>query len=82
MNSAAQVDFLLLQATVELHGCHTRGQLVLDKRNKNPVKSYSKLDLNKTANDVKSRRAGVVLIVFSVDVEKLKKCLIRELSQP
>ena len=62
-------------------GWATRGQLTLDKRNKNAVKSYSKLDLNETANDVKSRRAGVVLIVFSVDVEKLKKCLIRELSQ-
>ena len=71
----------MLQATVELHGCHTRGQLVLDKRNKNPLQSYSIFDLNKTENDVKSWRAGIVLIVFSVDVEKLEKCLIRELSQ-
>ena len=70
----------MLQATVELHGCHTRGQLVLDKRNKNLANSHNKSDLNQTANGVKSQRAGVVIIVSSVDVEKLKKCLIRELS--
>ena len=75
-----KVAFILLQATVELHGCHTRGQLVLEKRFKNMVRSYSKSDMNKTANDAKSQRAGVVLIVLSVDVEKLKMFLIRQLS--
>ena len=72
----------MLQATVELHGSHTRGQLVLDKRNKNLANSHNKSDLNQTANGVKSQHAGVVIMVLSVDVEKLKMCLIRQLSIP
>ena len=74
------VDYLFLQATVEVHGYHTRGQLVLEKRNKNLVKSHSPSDANKNANDAKSQRAGIAHVVLSVDVEKLKNCLTQGLS--
>ena len=74
------VDYLFLQATVEIHGYHTRGQLVLEKRNKNLVKSHSQFDANENANDAKSQRAGIAHVVLSIDVEKLKNCLIQGLS--
>ena len=74
------VDYLFLQATVEVHGYHTRGQLVLEKRNKNLKKSHSQFDANENANDAKYQRAGIAHVVSSIDVEKLKNCLIQGLS--
>ena len=44
------------------------------------MKSHSQFDANENANDAKSQRAGIAHVVLSIDVEKLKNCLIQELS--
>ena len=60
-----------------MHGSHTRGQLVLEKRRKTLLKP-SEPELKKA--EEKSRSAGIVNVVLSVDVEKFKECLIHGLS--
>ena len=65
------------QATVELHGAHTRGQLVLEKRSKSLQSSNN--SKTKGSNEA-SANSGIIHVVLEVDVEKLKKFMINGLS--
>ena len=65
------------QATVELHGQHTRGQLVLEKRGKS-LKN-SKNAKSKGSNE-DSVDAGMIHVILEMDVEKLKQLIINALS--
>ena len=59
-----------------MQGSHTRGQLVLEKRSKH-LQDSNQSTLKK-ANE-ESANAGMVDVVLSVDVEKLKDCLMKGL---
>ena len=65
------------QATVELHGYHTRGQLVLEKRSKSLKNSNN--SKTKGSNEA-ATNAGIIHVVLEVDTEKLKEFMINGLS--
>ena len=68
LNLTQNIVYCFFQATVELQGYKTRGQLVLEKRGK----SYTETDLRDRGEINDARKAGVVEVVLSVDAERLK----------
>ena len=81
LNSGARIwitnTITSFQATVELHGAHTRGQLVLEKRSKSLKSSNN--SKTKGSNEA-SAHSGIIHVVLEVDVEKLKNFMINGLS--
>ena len=65
------------QATVELHGEHTRGQLVLEKRGKSLKNSNNAKTKGSNEDSVD---AGKLHLILEIDVEKLKRQIINALS--
>ena len=59
-----------------MQGSHTRGQLVLEKRSKKLIK-MNQPSLKQAKEE--STKGGMVHVVLSVDVEKLKDCLMNGL---
>ena len=61
---------------MELHGFHTRGQLVLEKRSKS-LKSGN--NYKTKGSHEAAANAGIIHVVLEVDVEKLKEFMLNGL---